>query len=396
LNTGPGILILGIGRNIPVFIRRRINKLAEERFPLILFTSLNDELRLGESVSIVRKVDNPLSEPWTYLRMFFFWLVRFPLNVRLWRVSQGTYWGRLKWCVNNASLFISRKKIRLIHAQWLPDTMTLRWIREFFPGIPLMVSVRGSQVTVHAKEDVKAREVLKLNLDTADCIHCVSKDLARICLSLGAEPSKVYVNYNGVDLSTFKPRDRKVRKSGEFHIVSVGGLMWRKGYVFHLAILRELIRRGVNVSMTIVGEGPDYIGLKYTAFRLGVEPFVEFVGAKKANEVVLALQDADLYLSCSAAEGLPNSLVEAAACGLPIVSFDCEGVREIVDEQLTGYVVPFGDVESAVKRIVQLEADPAQLHEMGLAARRKMEREFDEKYWVEDMIGQYNRLSAPV
>ena len=94
---------------------------------------------------------------------------------------------------------------------------------------------------------------------------------------------------------------------------------------------------------------------------------------------------------CASGPARNNTLVEAAACGLPIVTFECEGAREVIEENRTGYIVDFGDVKMAAQKIAQLK-DVAKRAEMGRLAREKMEKEFDESHWVVKMIDTYKSL----
>src|SRR5690606_37617684 len=113
---------------------------------------------------------------------------------------------------------------------------------------------------------------------------------------------------------------------------------------YQLLSLKELLRNGLIVKLLLVGEGPDREGLLYTANKLGLSESVVFSGNVAEETVAKLLSQSDIYVSTSIAEGLPNSVVEAAASGLPIVAFACEGIREIVANGENGFVVPFGDI----------------------------------------------------
>lgn len=281
------------------------------------------------------------------------------------------------------------KEIDVIHIQWLGHVPDLYWLKSFY-NARMIASVRGSQVTVYPHSQPGFTQIIRNAFRLADSFHLVSHDLLGPSLALGAESKKLFVNYNGIDLFRFKPVPGLNLHQG-LKLISVGALMWRKAYYFQLLVVRQLIMSGSTVSLIIVGAGPDREGLKHTARVFGVEDAVSFTGQLPEAEVIAKLREADVYLSTSLAEGLPNSLVEAAACGLPIVAFACEGIREIVAHGATGYVVPAGDTDAMVQYVQRLQEETGRL-EMGKCARTHIERYFNQDECVEEMIEHYKRI----
>ena len=116
------------------------------------------------------------------------------------------------------------------------------------------------------------------------------------------------------------------------------------------------------------------------------------MGKIAASELPVWLNQADVYVSASAAEGLANSVVEASACGLPVVTFACEGMAEVLEDQVTGFILPFGDVEGMTEKIQILKDSPERSMQMAEAARARMIEKFDEKKWVSHMIETYKTI----
>jgi glycosyltransferase involved in cell wall biosynthesis len=391
----PRILFFGLHPPVPTFIKRRINALHKAGVNLVVASYDSNSfshLPKTESIAAV-SLRNPFRLTMLLLR-FILWM---PGNFQLWRMGRGKrFSARWKWCLEIFQWVHVIGAPDLIHLQWLSPADGFQWLKHFYPGVPIIVSARGSQVTVYPHTDKRAEQTLKINFEQASYIHCVSKDIATHCKQLGCEQSKLLVNYNGIDLSRFVPAKKRVHDSSSISLMSVGLLIWRKGFLFQLQVLKTLIDRGVSVTMHWVGSGPDEMALRYWAHRLNVASHVVFHGHKNEEDVITLLQESDIYISTSAAEGLPNSLVEASACGVPVVTFDCEGVHEIIMHGVSGFIVPFGDVTGMADSIVKLSSQPALLESMGHEARLRMEKSFDERYWLEEIVQFYNQTARSV
>jgi glycosyltransferase involved in cell wall biosynthesis len=132
----------------------------------------------------------------------------------------------------------------------------------------------------------------------------------------------IHIIPNGVDTTEFKPARRK--RSGPLRLISVGRLIRRKGY----DVLIEAMA-GLDAELTLVGEGPEQDKLQRLAQQHKVR--VRFAGAVPHSRVAQELQKADVFVLPSRAEGMSNSVLEAMACGLPVVVSDVGGAEELVN-----------------------------------------------------------------
>lgn len=385
------VLFIGVSRGLPTFIARRVSRLAQAEIKLSLLVFREHSLNHPDTVDLIIKeqMDNGFVSALKSISMV---LTTPRLFLRLWQISTGTFAARVRWCFENHS-FAKTREVDIIHAQWFLEEDTLRLIREFFPGLPLVISARGSQLTVKNYLS-SGLQPLRSNFSQASRLVCVSKDMAHKCLELGASGEKLLVNYNGIDLIRFGPAGpSQSSESRILNIISVGAVIWRKAYVFQLLIIKELLKLGVESRLEIIGEGDRMDEMKYLIHRMELGRVVNLRGRMTEEEVIVKLQQSDVYLSTSSAEGLANSLVEAAACGLPIVAFECEGVYEVVVHKETGFVLPFGDVISAANAIVSLKSADVR-DEFGRRARVHAELFFDEEKWVREMITFYKGLTS--
>lgn len=153
---------------------------------------------------------------------------------------------------------------------------------------------------------------------------------------------------NGVDTDVFFPVEREAGE--EFRILFVSRLIERKGLQFVIPQLKEIqSSTDKKIKLIVVGDGPYRETLEQIAKDNQVYDMIDFVGQKDKSEIVPYYQNADLFILPSAKEGMPNVVLEAMACGLPIIMTPCEGSKELIDGN--GDIV---SVEGFEKRIIEL------------------------------------------
>jgi glycosyltransferase involved in cell wall biosynthesis len=129
--------------------------------------------------------------------------------------------------------------------------------------------------------------------------------------------------------------------------------------------------------LTIVGDGEDRELIEHLVAHLGIQDHVRLVGYQSPEEVRSQLERADVFVLPSFAEGVPVSLMEAMAVGLPVVTTSIAGVRELVEDGISGYVVNPGDPVALSERVLELLEGPELRMTMGKQGRAKVEAEFD-------------------
>lgn len=192
----------------------------------------------------------------------------------------------------------------------------------------------------------------------------------------------VLVIYHGVELRRFTP-GRTDRGGPVPTLLSVGRLVEKKGFADLLQALARLQTAGVPFSCRIYGDGPlrdELLGLRDS---LSLQETVELMGTRSSEQIVAALGAADAFvLTPRVAEdgdrdGIPNVLVEAMACGLPVVTTSAGGISELVEHRVNGLVTAPGDPVAVAGSLSELLADPVLCRRLGDAGRRTVERGFD-------------------
>ena len=152
--------------------------------------------------------------------------------------------------------------------------------------------------------------------------------------------------------------------------MSVGGLDARKGMDVLIRALAEMTE--IDVSLRIVGSGPDLSSLKRLASNLGVSDRVKFLGSRSSEEVVKELKRSSVFAIGSRMDTSPNVVSEAHAVGLPVVATRVGGIPEMINDGEDGYLVDRDDHQEMAKHLDHLCQDPEEAHRMGLHGRDKV------------------------
>jgi teichuronic acid biosynthesis glycosyltransferase TuaC len=224
-----------------------------------------------------------------------------------------------------------------IDAHYLyPDGVAAVWLGRRFK-LPVVVTARGSDVSEWPGLALPGK-LIRRTLREANALIAVSGALEQGMIALGANPACVTVLRNGVDSEGFRPHNREDARSTlglvRPTIISVGHLIERKGHdrvIEALALLPDL-------GLMIVGEGPERAKLVALAARLGVTDRVWFTGALPQAELPLYYSAAEALVLASSREGWANVLLEAMACGTPVIASPIWGNPEVVRERAAGLV----------------------------------------------------------
>jgi len=185
------------------------------------------------------------------------------------------------------------------------------------------------------------------------------------------KPRHVWVVRNGLDLDLFRPHP--LPETGP-SILAVGRLYPQKRWDRLLRIIAETARRGKRFSVRLAGDGPLLGALKTQARELGIESIVQFLGLQ--SDIPSLLKDATLLVHTADAEGCPNAVMEAMACGRPVVATSVGEVPFLVDDGKTGFMASPEDETLLASRLTCLLESPGLCRTMGEEGRCKAEREF--------------------
>jgi glycosyltransferase involved in cell wall biosynthesis len=226
-------------------------------------------------------------------------------------------------------------------------------------GKPVVITARGTDVTLIANHALPRRWI-RWAAARAAGIVAVSEALRTRLIALGIEASRIEMLRNGVDLELFAPRDRAAARRAlgldvdGTVVLSVGQLISLKGHDLAL----QAVARLSGATLVIVGEGPQAAALERLAAQLGVSERVRFPGAMPQERLATWYSAADALVLASSREGLPNVLLEALACGTPVVATAVWGTPEIVAAPAAGRLVEARTPEALAAALRDLLADP--------------------------------------
>lgn len=193
---------------------------------------------------------------------------------------------------------------------------------------------------------------------------------------------------NGVDLQVFRVKPQARTKQPL--ILMVGTLSPNKGHRFGIRAIAEMIQVRPDVRLLIAGDGAHREELEALAGQLGISDNVDLLG--RQEDVPQLMSSVHVLWQLSESEGLPMVALEAMATGLPIVGFDVRGTRDLLEDEVTGFLVPFGDVQLVVKRTLALLSDPAAYTRISERGRKRVE----EQYSLERMVDGHERALIDV
>ena len=231
---------------------------------------------------------------------------------------------------------------------------------------PVLITAHGSDINLYPEESRIGKILVCFALRHCDAVVAVSSDLKNRIEKLGVNRAKLRVIHNGIDIALFSPMDKEnaVSQKGlsrqNKRILYTGGLLPVKGVGVLIEAMSILAISRNDIEMVLVGadkKGRTDREFIHMAKDLGLQEMVIFVTKVRNTEIPLWLTASDVFVLPSLSEGFGLSLVEALACGKPVVSTTCGGPEDIVTEEV-GILVPPGDAKALASAIAYVLDHP--------------------------------------
>ncbi len=241
-------------------------------------------------------------------------------------------------------------------------------------GVGVTVSFRGSDINTIGVTDPGFYEPVWRG---AGGIHVLGPDLRARALERGCpEGMPVVVIPPAVDTRRFTPGEPRRDSGAPLRLLSVARLTWQKGHEHLLLAVRDLLDRGIPVELLLAGDGPARSAVVHAVEQLDLTAHVTLLGATPPEQVPDLLHSADVFVHAAVTEGFCNAVLEAQACGLPVVATDAGGLPENVVHDVTGILVPRRDPRAFADAVERLAVDPALRARMGVAGAARAQGEF--------------------
>lgn len=302
---------------------------------------------------------------------------------------------------------IRHERIDLIHAH-LPKAHALAGLAGCVTHRPVVATIHGMMVTT---------EDLGISRTTGTHLAVVCQEAYHQALALGISPEDVTLIPNGVDLSTFTPNPPASGESanplsretvspaafrqalgvpdGTLLVGFVGRLAWEKGPDQFIRMAQyvhkqRLAKLASSPHFVLVGDGPMKGELVEMIREMELEEVVHLAGLHIDTWAVYPALD--VVVQTSRVEGMPLALLEAMACGRPVIAMGVGGVLELLEVDVTGFLAAGGDWEGVGNALLPLLDDPARRQTMGQAARRRAETLYDLAHSVQRTSDLFCRL----
>ncbi len=358
-----------------VFIENMVKGLAERGHNIFLYGKCiqNPHYEDYKNINIISEPNSKISKVYFALKYCFKLLVINPkLLFHIYKLSKDK--KKHRWMRKfNMYITLYHWNLDIIHIQW---AKSISWLEALIKDgrINTVLSLRGTHINVTPLSDPKTKINFEVLFPSIKGFHSVSyamiDEAKKYDMSL---PNRSVVAYPAITPTTYNLFTKEYTKTEQFNIISIGRDHWIKGYTYALDALRILVDEGVPAYYTIVASGTLPDQLLFQIEDLDLYKYVNIINGLPHTEVLKAVSKADVLLMSSIEEGVPNVVLEAMAVGTPVVSTDCRGIPEIIDDGITGYITQacFPDsIASDLKKVYIQSADERE--QMILKAREKL------------------------
>ena len=274
-----------------------------------------------------------------------------------------------------------------LHNHIASSSCTLAMISSAMSGIPYSFTLHGPGIffePVHWRLDAK--------IETAKFVSCISYFCRAQAMLFSASPhwGKLHIIHCGVEPERYSPGPRSDRPT----LLFVGRLAAVKGLPVLFEALSLIIKDHPSALLRLIGDGPERGKLESLAKEMGLIDHIEFCGYRSQSEVAEALSKTDVFVLPSFAEGVPVVLMEAMASEVPVVTSRIAGVPELVDDGVSGILVPPGAVAPLSDALDSLLKNASLREDMGRAGREKVKREFSTESEAEKLKRLFEHYSS--
>ena len=247
---------------------------------------------------------------------------------------------------------------------------------------PSVVSFHGADVTVDMTKPAY-REATRQMLDAVKLVLVRSESLRRAVMDLGCDPRKIEIQRTGIPLEEFPFRERSFPQNGEWRFVQAGRLIEKKGLPVTLRAFANFLRHNPQATLTIAGEGPLLAQLQDRTRELKIDQRVTFTGFLSQEKLRDLYDRSHIFLHPSQTghdgnqEGIPNSMLEAMASGLPVFATQHGGIPEAIENGVSGVLVPEHDYEELARALLNAVQDPRFLSRIARSGAEALRKNFD-------------------
>ncbi|AJC80612.1 colanic acid biosynthesis glycosyltransferase WcaL [Rhizobium etli bv. phaseoli str. IE4803] len=301
-----------------------------------------------------------------------------------------------------ASLQPGSSRSDVIHCHFGPAGRVVAHLKKLgLIKVPMTTVFHGYDITQYTDG---RPDIYRELFEQADLLLPISDLWRRRLIDLGAPPEKIATIRLGVDCDAFDYKLRTIPAGQRTRFITIGRMTEKKGHRFTIQAFSQLVSRrsDLDLSLDIVGNGPLFDDMRNLAEASGHSDRIQFHGGLPHQEIKRLLDEAHIFVlpSVTAAdgdmEGIPVSIMEAMAMGLPVISTRHSGIPELVSHGESGLLVPETDTEALSSAMEQLVKNPTLIQSMGLQGRRIVEEQFNEEKQTRALLLSFKRITDDV
>lgn len=293
-----------------------------------------------------------------------------------------------KWIWFTKFLPIVLYRPDVLHLQWARD-LEFYWFLKTTYDIPIVLSLRGAHIHYTPIIQPSINALYAKLFPNIDAFHAVSKSMKDAAIGFGAQASRISIIHSPLNsplLDSYSPPQTKCEP---MKVLSVGRFHWVKGYSYALQAMSFLKAKDINCHYTIIAQGDLPEAIVFQLNQLDLNSIVTILPGMPHDQLLETMHAYDALLLPSLNEGIANVVLEAMALGVPVISTDCGGMREVVKPGETGWLVPVRDAEALANAVVDvMQTDAQVLERIVQQAHDFVKAEFA----AEDSIGQFLEL----
>ena len=262
----------------------------------------------------------------------------------------------------SSSIFISLSKILpvlnntpdIFHIQWAKSLPFWFFLKEIY-GVKIVLSLRGSHVNYSAFADDLLAEQYNALFPKVDKMHAVSNKLLIKAKKYGAKTKNIDVIYSSLDFELLKKYEKTIYTIHKpFRFLSVGRFHWVKGYQYSISAIANLKKINKNIHYSIITSNSISEEILYQIDDLSLNNNVEIIHPDSQEDVYEIMRESDCLILPSVQEGISNVVLESMSIGLPVVTSDCGGMKEVINYGKNGFYFSVRNLDDLEKQLLKV------------------------------------------
>ena len=293
--------------------------------------------------------------------------------------------------------FLNKKSYDIIHCQFSTLGVFGVWFRQL--GLiegKLISTFRGADISKFLPkwgEKICQDLFQETEFFLANCEIFKNKAVA-----LGCDSDKIHIHGSGIDCNQFVYKPRFFPTDGKIKIATTGRLVEKKGIEYAIAAVAKVARTYPNIEYNIIGDGELKVKFEQIIAELNIGHMVKLLGWKQQQEIVNILDSCHIFMAPSVTgsdgnqDAPVNTLKEAMAMGLPVISTFHGGIPELVEDGISGFLIPERNAEAIAEKLTYLIEHSEIWQQMGASGRKQVETKYDMNQLNDELIEIYQQI----